>query len=64
MYIGSSLFLLAAGAILALAVQDMIDGVDLTMIGWILVAVGALGLIISIIMNGQARRREDPRAPR
>lgn len=64
MYIGSSLFLLAAGAILAFAVQDAVSGVDLTMVGYILIAVGALGLIISLVMNGQARRREDPRAPR
>ena len=67
MQIGSSLFLLAAGAILALAIQDRINGVDLTMVGWILVVVGALGLVVSLIINGQRRRDDyprDPRAPR
>ncbi|GAA0210445.1 MULTISPECIES: DUF6458 family protein [unclassified Aeromicrobium] len=57
MQIGSSLFLLAAGAILAFAVQDSINGVDLTMVGYILIAVGALGLIVSLILSGRSRDR-------
>ncbi|WP_229053694.1 DUF6458 family protein [Aeromicrobium sp. Leaf350] len=60
MQIGGSLFLLAVGAILAFAVRDSIDAVDLTMVGYILIAVGALGLIISLIVNGQRRDREPP----
>ena len=57
MQIGSSLFLLAAGAILAFAVQDSINGVDLTMVGYILIAVGALGLVVSLILSGRSRDR-------
>lgn len=67
MYIGSSLFLLAAGAILAFAVQDAVQGVDLTMVGYILMAVGAIGLVASFALNAQRRdvaRRDDPRPPR
>ena len=65
MQIGSSLFLLAAGAILAFAVQDSINGVDLTMVGYILVAVGALGLIVSLVLSGRSRdRRGDVPPPR
>ncbi|TJY70210.1 hypothetical protein E4J89_08180 [Arthrobacter sp. CAU 1506] len=50
MRIGSSIALIAIGAILAFAVADVVDFVDLTLIGWILMGVGALGLIISIVM--------------
>ena len=64
MQIGGSLFLLAVGAILAFAVRDSIDAVDLTMVGYILIAVGALGLIISLIVNGQRRGRGELPPPR
>lgn len=56
MGIGTSIFLLALGAILAFAVTDAISGVDLTVVGYILMAAGALGLIISMILMGRARR--------
>lgn len=39
--------LLALGLILALAVQDTLNGVDLTMVGWILAAVGVLALALT-----------------
>ena len=58
MRIGSSLALLAIGAILAFAVTDRINEVDLTMVGYILLAVGALGVVLSLVMSGS--RREDP----
>ncbi len=64
MQIGGSLFLLAVGAILAFAVRDSVDAVDLTMVGYILIAVGALGLIISLIVNGQRRGRGEVPPPR
>ena len=60
MQIGGSLFLLAIGAILAFAVQDAIAGVDLVMVGYILMAVGALGLIFSLIVSGQRRDTDRP----
>lgn len=60
MYIGGSLFLLAVGAILAFAVQDAINGIDLVMTGYILMGVGALGLLLSLVMG--ARGRGEPPA--
>lgn len=61
MRIGTSIVLIALGAILAFAVQDSIDAVDLTMVGYILLGVGALGLVITLILSGQDdnRRRGD-----
>lgn len=57
MNIGGSLALIALGAILAFAVADSIDGVALGTIGLILMAVGALGLIMSLVMMNSGRRR-------
>ena len=56
MGIGTSIFLLAVGAILAFAVTDAISGVDLTVVGYILMAAGALGLIISMFVASRAPR--------
>lgn len=66
MYIGGSIFLLALGAILAFAVQDRLEGVELTTVGYILMAAGALGIIVSLIINGQrgGGRRDDLPPPR
>ena len=60
MQIGTSLFLLAVGAILSFAVQDRISGVDLTMVGYILIAVGALGLVLSLVLGTRTRRDVPP----
>ncbi|NHC46556.1 DUF6458 family protein [Motilibacter aurantiacus] len=57
MGIGASIFLIAAGLILALAVQDQsIAGVDVPVVGWILVAAGVLGLILTFAFFGPRRR--------
>ncbi|MBK5217043.1 MAG: hypothetical protein JJE02_05615 [Propionibacteriales bacterium] len=53
---GTSLVLMALGAILAFAVQDNINAVDLTMVGYILLGIGALGLVITLIMSSQDDR--------
>src|SRR5690625_6302187 len=53
MGIGIGIFLIAVGLILALAVPNATDVVDLAMIGWICVGVGVLGLIIGLILNAQ-----------
>jgi len=58
MYVGGSLALLALGAICSFAVTDRIEGVDLTMVGYILMAVGALGVLISLVTAG-SRRTDD-----
>ncbi|HWV27280.1 MAG TPA: DUF6458 family protein [Aeromicrobium sp.] len=55
MYIGGSLVLLALGAICSFAVTDRIEGVDLTMVGYILMGVGALGLLLSLVMGTRDR---------
>jgi hypothetical protein len=60
MYIGGSLVLIAVGAVLSFAVSDRIEGVDLYTAGLIFMVVGVLGLLISLIINGQRDRRVDP----
>lgn len=58
MRIGSSIALIAIGAILAFAIAPgVIPFVDQVLIGYILMAVGALGLIVSLIMASSERRR-------
>jgi hypothetical protein len=49
MGIGVSIFLIAVGLILALAVNVEASGVDIVTIGWILVVVGAVGMLLSLI---------------
>jgi Domain of unknown function (DUF6458) len=49
MGIGVSLFLIAAGAILAWAVNAEVEGLDLNVVGVILLIVGALGLLLSML---------------
>ncbi|HEV7167426.1 MAG TPA: DUF6458 family protein [Micrococcaceae bacterium] len=58
MRIGSSIFLIAVGAILAFAITPgMVSFIDLRLVGYILMIVGALGLIISLVMAAPSRRR-------
>ena len=57
MSIGASLFMIAVGAILRYAVSDSIEGVDLPVIGLILMIVGVVGLLISLFMYANATRR-------
>lgn len=49
MGIGVSLLLMAAGAILVWAVNATVSGLELQTIGWILLAVGAVGALLSLI---------------
>ncbi|GII26564.1 DUF6458 family protein [Planotetraspora mira] len=44
---GASLAFLAIGAVLAFAVKWDVPGIDLQMIGWILMAVGAVGALLT-----------------
>jgi len=46
---GISILLIALGAILAFAVDVTVSGLDLVTVGWVLMAVGVLGLIVSMI---------------
>jgi hypothetical protein len=50
MGIGVSIFLVAVGLILALAINVDTEGaVDVPMIGWILVVVGIVGMLLSLV---------------
>jgi hypothetical protein len=56
MAVGSSLFLIAVGLILWLAVRDSIEGVDLETVGLILFIIGVVGLAVGL---WQTRRVTD-----
>ena len=58
MGIGTSLFLIAVGAILYFAVDASISGLEITTVGIILMVVGVLGLLISLFMLNSARRSD------
>ncbi|MDO5740518.1 MAG: DUF6458 family protein [Ornithinimicrobium sp.] len=53
MGIGLGILLLVLGAILAFAVEMNVSGIELSTIGYILMAAGALSLILSLVMNTQ-----------
>ena len=55
MYIGLGIFLLVIGAIAAFAVPDAIEGVDLQMIGYILMGGGALAILLSLVLGASRR---------
>ena len=62
MYIGTSIFLIAVGAILAFAVTATVGGIDIHTAGVILIAAGVLGLLVSLLMETiwADRRRRRP----
>jgi hypothetical protein len=45
-----SILLIAGGAILAFAVTGSTSGLDIHTVGWILMAAGLIGLVLSMIM--------------
>jgi hypothetical protein len=49
MGIGVSIFLIAVGAVLAFAVSAEVSGLDIQVVGWILLVVGAIGILLSIM---------------
>jgi hypothetical protein len=60
MTIGTSIFLIAVGAILKFAVHTHVSGVSLQTIGVILMVVGAIGLVLSFLWLTMWRdRRRD-----
>ena len=59
MGIGVSIFLLAIGAILTFALDVTAGGVNLDMVGWILMAVGAIGLLWALIAMSTTGARRD-----
>jgi len=54
--IGASIFLIAVGAILAFAVEAELAGLDIAVIGYILIGAGILGLILTMLVFGPRRR--------
>ena len=62
MYIGTSIFLIAVGAILKFAVTATVAGIDVQTAGLILIVVGIIGLALSLMQMmvwSDRRRRPD-----
>jgi hypothetical protein len=60
MGIGTSIFLIAVGAILKFAVHTSISGLSLQTVGVILMVVGVLGLVLSLFwLTAWRDRRRD-----
>jgi hypothetical protein len=53
MGIGVSVFLLAIGAILTFAVDATISGLDIYVVGIILMVAGAIGLLLTMLVFGR-----------
>jgi Domain of unknown function (DUF6458) len=62
MTIGTSLFLIAVGAVLRYAVEATVAGFDIQTAGLILIIIGAIGLVIGLFMIVSDRRRTEERA--
>ena len=56
MGIGASIFLIAVGAILAFAVEADISGLDINIIGYILMGAGVLGLLLTMLVFAPRKR--------
>lgn len=56
MGIGVSVFLLALGAILTFAVKASVSGIDISVIGVILMVAGAIGLAMTMLVFGRRDR--------
>ncbi|MDA0165390.1 DUF6458 family protein [Solirubrobacter ginsenosidimutans] len=56
MELGTSLFLIAVGAILTFAINATVSGIDIATVGIILMIVGVVGLLISLLYWGPRRR--------
>jgi hypothetical protein len=53
--IGASIFLIAVGAILTFALNVHLGGINLDIVGWILMVAGVLGLIMTALIWGRRR---------
>ncbi|MEA2155815.1 MAG: hypothetical protein QOE11_1955 [Solirubrobacteraceae bacterium] len=63
MGLGTSIFLIALGAILKFAVKTSVSGISIATVGVILMVVGLVGLLISLVYMMQAGRRDVVAAP-
>ena len=57
MYIGLGIFLLLVGLVIVFAYNgdQVIAGIDLGVIGWIAIVLGALAIILSLVMSRSRR---------
>ena len=51
MTIGAGIFLIAVGAILTFAVDWQLGGVDLDIVGWVLMLAGLAGILITLVYS-------------
>jgi hypothetical protein len=56
MGIGASVFMIALGAIITFAFNIRVGWLDLDVVGWVLMAAGALGLIMTLTVFSGRRR--------
>ncbi len=66
MYVGLGIVLLVAGAVLAFATDFDVSGVDMVMVGWILMAGGFVSIVLSLVLSRRrsvASRRVTQRDP-
>ena len=64
MGIGTSLFLIATGAILYFAVDADVSGIEISTVGIILMVIGVVGLLISLFYTSLwTRRRYETEPP-
>lgn len=56
MGIGAGIFLIAIGAILAFAVDAEVSGLDISVIGFILMGAGVLGILLAMLVFAPRRR--------
>ena len=60
---GTSIFLIALGAILTFAVDVTVEGLDLAAVGVILMIAGIIGVIVSLIWIDRATSPRTDRRP-
>jgi hypothetical protein len=63
MSLGASLFLIAVGAILHFAVTADLSGIDIQVVGTILMVIGVIGFAISMWLFLSARQRGEAPPP-
>jgi hypothetical protein len=58
MSIGVGIFLMVVGAVLAFAIRDTWDAVNLQIVGYILLLAGLAGILLSFYITNRRRRVE------
>ncbi|MBJ7458893.1 MAG: hypothetical protein JHD02_06895 [Thermoleophilaceae bacterium] len=62
MTIGASIFLIAVGAILKFAVTETFAGIEIQVVGVILMIAGGIGLVIGLFLMAQGNK-QPPQGP-